>query len=229
MTGRGVPSLRRQQPRREPKRRFVIVCEGRNTEPEYFSALQALFANALIEFVIHPAAGTPMTIAGRTCEIAKQRKVARYRRGGSDSFEENDQIWAIFDRDDHPNFSEAVNRCEISGVRVARSNPCFELWLILHKVDFDGPDDRHAVQSRLRAHCPEYDPRQGKRVNCAALLGQINDAERRVERQLSARHAEGNAFGRPSTTVFQLTQEIRLAAEAYAPTPGSANPANRRR
>lgn len=31
-----VLGLRRRRPVREPKRRFILYCEGRNTEPAYF-------------------------------------------------------------------------------------------------------------------------------------------------------------------------------------------------
>ena len=52
----------------------------------------------------------------------------RGSRRSKDSFEENDQVWAVFDRDEHPRFDEAIALCDGHGVLVGRSNPCFELW-----------------------------------------------------------------------------------------------------
>ena len=88
----------------------------------------------LIEVI--PGAGVPRTVAQKAIEYARSHR-------SKDSFEENDQVWAVFDRDEHPNFGDAVVRCKESGIGVARSDPCFELWLILHKRDYDRPCDRH--------------------------------------------------------------------------------------
>jgi hypothetical protein len=211
---RHVPPLLRRRPAvREPKRRFTIVCEGRNTEPAYFEALRATLSDALITLVIEPAAGTPMTIARRSVELARQATRARRRGAKVDSFEENDEIWAIFDRDLHPQYAEAVGLCEAKQVGVARSNPCFELWLILHHADFDRPDDHHAVQDHLEKICADYNAAKGKRPDCGRFIHKVEEAERRAERQLARREAEGLSFGPPSTTVFKLTRAIRCAAE----------------
>ena len=116
-------SLRRRGPTREPKQRFTIICEGQNTEPAYFRALEATVRDALIQLIVEPAAGVPMTIAQRAVDLARQRRKDRRRRGGTDSYEENDAIWAVFDRDQHPHFDEAVGLCEAKGIGVARSKP----------------------------------------------------------------------------------------------------------
>jgi hypothetical protein len=173
---------------------------------------------------IIPAAGVPTTIAQRSVELARQTKAARRERRRVDSYEETDERGAVFDRDAHPGYDDAVKLCELHKIGVARSNPCFEVWLILHHTDFDRPDDRHLVQGHFQSLCPEYDAARGKRPDCVALLGKIEQAERRAERQLSARNAEGNPFGPPSTTVFELTRAIREAA-ALTRGPGSGSTA----
>jgi len=201
-----APLLRQRPADREPKRRFTIVCEGKNTEPAYFMALKVTVRDALVDLVVVPAAGVPMTIAQRSAELVRRAP------GRVDSFEEKDEVWAVFDRDEHPNFDEAVRLCEAKSVGVARSNPCFEIWLILHETDFHRPDGRHAVMAHLQSLCPEYDAAKGKRPDCLRLIARIEDAERRTERQLAARADEGSPYGPPSTTVFKLTRAIRHAA-----------------
>ena len=207
MARRPAQDLRRAKASREPRKRFVLFCEGRNTEPAYFKALRRLHPHAIID--IAREAGVPITLA--ELAVTECRRLRGVR--GRDSFEENDEVWAVFDRDDHPRHEEAVELCRRVGVRVARSNPCFEVWLILHKTDYDRPDGRHATQSRLRAICPEHDPDAGKTPDCGALLAGIQAAEARAERQLTRREGEGSPFGVPSTTVFLLTRAIREAAE----------------
>ena len=183
-----------------------MFCEGARTEPDYFTAIKRACANTLIAVEIVPAVGVPMTIAERAAEEAQTR---RRRRGKRDSFEEGDQIWAVFDRDAHPRFEEAVRLCEQHGVEVARSDPCFELWLILHERDYDRPCDRHEAQREFERLRPEYD--------CDALVRRVEQAERRAEAQLRRREQECTPCGNPSTTVFRLTRAIRGADECARP------------
>lgn len=152
-----------------------------------------------------------MTIATKAAAEAKPPGRKR------DSFEEHDQIWAVFDKDDHPRFDEAVRLCEEKRVGVARSNPCFEVWLILHRADYDRPDHRDDVQTHLRSLCPEYDPGKGKLTDCRRLLGNLNEALHRARVQLNRRLNEGAAFGPPSTTVVDLIEAIQDAARLSAP------------
>jgi hypothetical protein len=165
----------------------------------------------LIEWEIHGGAGVPYTIAEKAIEQAKSLGLTRHSRRRKDSYEENDQVWAVFDRDDHPRFEEAVANCETANVRVARSNPCIELWLILHERDFDRYEDRHDMQKILAELRPEYDPDRAKTPDCDDLVKRVDAAERRSKTQLRRRAEEDNPHGNPSTTVGQLTREIREA------------------
>ena len=213
MTRRRTPNLKRRPHKQEPKQRFIIYCEGQKTEPAYFAALKRFCANALIEVKTIAPAGVPFTLASAAADRAKSLR--RNRRGGSErnSFEENDQVWAVFDRDEHPRFDDAVDLCQRAAVGIARSNPCFEFWLILHEEDYDRPDDRHAVQAHLKRLRPEYDRDGTKTPDCADLIARVDAAEARAERQLARRVAERTPHGPPSTTVGLLTREIRQAAE----------------
>lgn len=204
--------LRRAAPTRSPKRKFVIYSEGKNTEPDYFRAVRRDLLGALVDLELIDAAGVPMTIAEKAC-----KRAAAMKRGGGrkSSFEERDQVWAVFDRDEHPKVAEALERCRVSDVGVAFSDPCFELWLILHFDDFDRPDDRHQVQTALAKLYAPYDPKGSKSSDFGDLIPNLRDAEERAERQLKRREAEGQPLMRPFTTVFGLTKKMREAHLAY--------------
>ncbi|MBF0324938.1 MAG: RloB domain-containing protein [Alphaproteobacteria bacterium] len=204
--GRQLPDLRRKPPSRDPKRVFILFCEGKNTEPAYFKALERHCDCVVLDIQVIRAAGTPLTIAERaSAEV-------RARHTDKGSFQLGDQIWAVFDRDDHPYFDQALKLCEKAKVGIARSTPCFEVWLILHYQDFHRPDGRHAVQRHLAALSPEYDAKSGKLPDCASLMKSLDVAERRAETQLQARETERTPFGPPSTTVHLLTRAIRRSA-----------------
>ena len=154
-----------------------------------------------------------MTIASKASKRSKSEGFGREKN----SFEFNDQIWAIFDRDEHPNFKDAVNDCEQNGIKVGRSNPCFELWLILHEQDFDSYQDCHQVQKKLGELRPEYDIRGAKAPDCKEMVTRVEIAEKRSKLQLEDRQKDGKPYGNPSTTIGLLTRAIREADELSSP------------
>ena len=117
--------------------------------------------------------GVPYTIAEKAIERAKALGLTPKSRRKKESYEKRDEVWAVFDRDDHPRFDEAVVKCEEQNVGVGRSNPCFELWLILHEQDYDKPNGRHAMQKALAKLRKEYDPDGSKTPNCDDLVKRV--------------------------------------------------------
>ncbi len=149
--------------------------------------------------------------------VAEKAKAEAESRKQKDSFEKGDRIWAVFDRDAHPRFEEAVALCKQHGVGVARSDPCFELWLILHERDYDKPCTRQEAQRELKRLRPEYDRDGAKTPDCADMARRVEEAEKRAEAQLRSRKEEGAPHDNPSTTVFRLTRAIRRADENARP------------
>lgn len=199
--------------KRPPKQKFVLISEGKNTEPEYFAAVKRHYSGALIDFIFLKGAGVPKKITETAMSESLKRGLSKGSRKKKDSYELNDQVWAVFDRDTHPEFNQPIQKCKGNGIGVAYSNPCFELWLILHFENFEKPDDHHAVQKHLETLCSDYDRKKSKTTDCGVLMDKLEDAEQRAEKQLKNRKKEGAPFGPPSTTVFELTRAIRDAAE----------------
>ena len=78
---RQSPKLGRDRQNREPKQRFILFCEGENTEPQYFNALKWIHTDALITVEIVPGVGVPMTIDEKVIERANLENLGRSRRG----------------------------------------------------------------------------------------------------------------------------------------------------
>ena len=211
MTKRRTGRIRRRGPKREPKVRFFLFCEGKNTEPAYFSAIEKIWTGALVSIESRRGVGVPITIAQKALEFAKSEGLARGSRRHRNLFEERDEVWAVFDRDEHERYEEAVNLCKDNGIGVARSNPCFEVWLILHEQDYDRPDDRHQAQRKLQQLRPEYDGAGAKVPDCEEMVTRVRQAEVRGQELLRRREDEMEPHGRPSTTVGDLTKAIRKA------------------
>ena len=179
---RKTPRLRRPKHSLEPKQRFVLFCEGVKTEVAYFEAVSRAYSSTLISVEARGGQGVPYTIAEKAIEQARVLGLTPHSRRRRDSYEQRDQVWAVFDRDDHPRFNEAVAYCESQNVGVGRSNPCFELWLILHEQDFDRHEHRHKMQKLLAGLRPEYDPDGAKTPDCDDMVKRVEAAAQRRRR-----------------------------------------------
>lgn len=192
--GRHLRGLSRRGPVRDPKIRLVIICEGENTEPQYLKDFARHVGNPLVEIEVVGGAGVPMTLVDRAIE-ARRRLLRR------DGYQNGDMVWAVFDRDEHPQVADARARAAANHVHVAYSNPCFELWLILHFEDFDAPDDRHQVQYKLAGIDRAYDAKASKIVDFNLLAQRFEAAVTRARRIRQRRIDEGDAWGAPYTDV----------------------------
>ena len=144
-------ALRRPRPYREPRARVLIVCEGSKTEPAYFHGLlhAKRLATTKIEVVGGQQAGG--THPKRLVEHAKHRHDEARREG-----DEYDEVWCVFDRDEHARIDEAFVQAKDNGFHIAFTNPSFELWYLLHYRWQGAEIDRRAVVRELKACHPSY-------------------------------------------------------------------------
>ena len=45
----------------------------------------------------------------------------------------SDEVWCMFDFDVHPQVPEAIELARRNEINMAASNPCVELWFLLHQ------------------------------------------------------------------------------------------------
>lgn len=193
----------RRQPFRDPKPTILVVCEGRVTEPEYFNALKKTCRNPRVSVEVVEGRGVPLSVV-RAAKTLKDHASARARREHDDNLS-YDSAWCVYDVDDHPHHHEAREMAEANSINLAISNPCFELWLLLHFRDAPGAIDRVALSSMLKGHDPEYD----KHILPENYMSSYETAFLRAKRIDEAACARGDSCCNPSTTVYKLAQEIR--------------------
>ena len=200
------PSARtHQRPQRlQAERRVVrIYCEGRVTEPDYVRIWGR--SNDAIQIDWGDCGMVPMTLVERAREDLKHNLRSKKRHGVS----EYDEAWCVFDMDSHPHVARAIFEARQSGINVAVSNPCFELWLVLHEEDCTRYVDRKQVQRCAK----DLSLLDGKSIPVTAgsvLVAKYEDAKQRAC-ALDAMH-EGNGSesgSNPSTEVWRLVDSIR--------------------
>lgn len=200
---RTFPSLKRRNANRVPYKTFYIFSEGSNTEPTYFEMVKKTRRDGLVRLCTAKGSGDPLNIARNAISCVRSRNKSK------NSFKKNDEVWAVFDRDDHEHWEAAISMCLNAGVKLGYSNPCFELWLILHYKDHDAPDDRYQIQRIANHVVPGYDHKGRKVADCSSLASFIQDAEIRAKKLCQRRVEEGLEKGPPSTSIWELTYSIR--------------------
>src|SRR6185295_17099142 len=127
----------RDLPRRrssdQPRRRILVLCEGKETEPRYLEALYAKLRPSRVQIVIEGYGEDPKALVERA--VARKREVEREARRRGDSEISPDEIWCVFDVDEHGRLADARQQARDNGIELAVSNPCFELWALLHFQD----------------------------------------------------------------------------------------------
>jgi len=196
--------LRRRPPRREPKRRILVLCEGGVTEAGYFKNLRSEHRNQLVDVEIDPQGGVPKTLVERAA--ARKKEAEREARSQRDDFLRYDEVWCVFDVDEHPHLPDAQQQARDNGIELAVSNPCFELWALLHFQDHSAFVERRRLRGMLKRHLPGYDkalPYERLRPGYTQAVQRATDLDRR-------REEAGVVGGNPSTGVYRLTEKIRL-------------------
>ncbi|WP_271007249.1 RloB family protein [Paucibacter sp. B51] len=200
-----TPSIVRRSAFASPKVELVVACEGKNTERRYLEDCKSEYGAGLVKLRFLPITGVPLTVVNAAIE-ERQRLIAQRNRS-KDSFDVF-RVWAVFDRDAHPNVDEALSLAEENKIDVAYSNPCFEIWPLLHLIDYGAQDGRHAVQARLREEMPNYDHDKGAIVDFQLIKDAFPTAYERARVHNSARVVEGAPRGCPSTTVGELVKKM---------------------
>ena len=147
--------------------------------------------------------GEPKALVQRAVE--KKRIAERDARTQKDANLRYDQVWCVFDVDEHRLLPEAGHQARDNAIEVAISNPCFELWALLHFRD----QHAHIERGPLHHECKQYMPGYEKQLPTARLYPLTDEALRRardLDQWQGTRDCDG---ANPSTGVYKLIEEIR--------------------
>jgi len=205
--GRANKSLQRRAGNKPVRATFRIYTEGTATEPEYIDLLRKLpeLARALsVEIAIESMGAQPMVLVDMAC--------ADKRRNNLDI----DQYWCVFDVESplpHPKLLEARAKAKANGVELAISNPCFELWLVLHHqylAKYLTTDEAVKLQLAL-------DGGTSKHIDPSKYSSLIDQAEANAARLRGKHLRDGTQFpnDNPSTTMDKLTRQLVEAARIH--------------
>lgn len=215
MFKRGPSTYRRGKPRFPLSgKAFLIVTEGRKTEPNYLKALRdRLQLNAAEVEVVHPDGTDPLTLTKKAIELRDARKAA-VKKGFSIAY---DEVWVIFDLEEPHHqrrklADQAMRMREAAGIQFAVSDPCFEFWLLLHGEYTTSPfAECNSIVRRLKKHWPDYLKGQPPP---RPFLEKLPIAVQNAQRCRDHHQACGGS-GNPSTKIDILVRNLNSATRGY--------------
>jgi hypothetical protein len=199
--------------------RYLIVCEGEKTEPNYFKWYKEEL-NRLKNALAHSktpqgfdvkALGDDFVIdgTGRNTKSLLEYTIEQRNRATVDY----DQVWCVFDRDSFPaqDFNEAIFSAAKHDIKVAHSNEAFELWYLLHYHYYDTGISRKQYQEMLTAvlNKPYQKNSETMYEDLQKSGGNQKEAINHAKTLLSTYDSQTDyADHNPSTTVHELVTTL---------------------
>ena len=166
---------------------FFVFCEG-ETEEQYIAYLRSKYRIPIV---------LDAKIAGNRIT---SKYIQNYKQGKP--VHEKDRDFLVYDID----VTQMLERLQkIPNTELIASNPCFELWLLLHFQEQKGELNTRACEAKLAGHAGNYKKGEINRK----LRKQLDDKQ---EKALN-RACKLKVYHNPSTLVQNLIKAIEKARE----------------
>lgn len=209
--------------------RYLIVCEGEKTEPNYFRWYQTQLqhlqnqrvqlkrrnADITVEEIVW---GDKIEIDGvgkNTISLVKETIEKRAR-----SHLTYTEVWCVFDRDSFSpqNYHLAIQLAQQNGIEVAYTNEAFELWYLLHYDYHDSALSRTQYQKKLSARLGK--PYQKNSTTMHEDLQQTGGDQQvaiNYAKRLLKKYGDRTDYAdhNPSTTVQLLVEALNKFLEDF--------------
>jgi hypothetical protein len=174
------------------RKRFLIVCEGEKTEPNYFNCFEV--PKCVIK--VKGVGANTLSLVRETIELKKK-----------DAY---DQTWCVFDRDSFPaqNFNNAILLAKRNGIKVAYSNEAFELWYLLHFNYITTALSRDRYGKMLTSSLGRKYEKNSEDMYFQ-LKDKMENAIENAKKLFSTYKPSNPEKDNPSTTVFELIEELK--------------------
>jgi hypothetical protein len=185
---------------RKERTTFLIICEGKVTERTYLSGYRERNSGLLI-ITPNSTVTDPENLV-----LFALSQISKY----DIDFDGGDQVWCVFDADNNndENIRKAKKLAE-EKVHICFSNPCFELWYLLHFRYHDQAISTSDLKAKLEELIKNYDKTKDY---FDLLLSKRDEAIKRTNRLNQKLISAGiellSKKSNPSTQVVNLVQEM---------------------
>lgn len=193
--------FQRRRPKVPPRPSLLVVCEGEKTEYRYFRNARRLQGIRLLKIEVEQNHSDPVSVV-RTAIRLKDEAADRARRFEDDN-ERFDEVWCAIDVDRHAKLDQALSLAAENSIGVAISNPCFELWILLHVCE----QSAELSAQQAKAACRKAIKGFTGTIPFAMFGDEYFQALTRAKK-LDRVHTGKQKPGNPCTRVYLLTEKL---------------------
>lgn len=199
----------------EVPNKYLIFCEGKQTEPLYFGGLKTCIeSNPIYKNTVH------VQVWGTGTETL--RVIYAAENFVSEKKIKNANIWCVYDKDSFPaaDFNSVAQyaahlNTQRSDVQyyVAWSNECIEYWFILHFEFYESNTTRKDYRKFLHKKFAElgwvrYEKNNSELFDILTKFGNPKRAIKWAQQRLDACAGKSDSNSVPATKVHLLIQEL---------------------
>ena len=209
MKNNNISRKDRLKSKRQAPANYLIVCEGKKTEPNYFNGLKKKinekYGNKVDVLIPNiEVKGTGMNTTSLVKYTQKTVNHANKVYG---------QGWVVFDKDDYNDeqFNLAIENCNYN---VAWSNPNFELWLLSHFKKVNRCISKDDVLQELskefqKKRLGDYAKNDEDIFNKVTSEGKLHTAIRNCEYMEELNKCRQASQRNPMTKVYKIVEGLK--------------------
>lgn len=196
-------NLNRQPKGFEFRAKILIVCEGQQTEKEYFEYLKRKYKLSTAEVKVKEDGGSsPNSVFKDALKLYKN------------SLEKNqvayDAVYCVYDQDEFSQHSDVRNKIrQQESFNLIFSNPCFEVWYLFH----DDKSTKPFAKKGKKTASQQVKSQANKLLNSTGsnyLEYLFNKTEEAIKN--AKRNAKQN-ISNPYTNVYELVEKMKEIGE----------------
>lgn len=201
---------------REPNpNSYLIVTEGKCTEPNYFEGLK--------QDILGKCGGKNIDIIAPIIQIDGRGRsttelIKETERLLKNARIEYQNVWVVFDKDEFKDFDEAIEEANRKDFKVAWSNESFEYWIFLHFKYSTAILSAKELENKLKnifkkdnINRGKYDKNISNIYELLAAKGSVDNAIENAKKGMSfhEKSRKKPSECNPGTTVYKLVEELR--------------------
>lgn len=205
---------------RQKSSNWLIVCEGKETECNYFTkAIQAINKNIEKEYKLR------VNIVGKGMNTVSLVKTVENLQNKIDEYKNTivpyGKIFVVFDKDSFSDelFDEAIQMCQLNGYIPLWSNQAFEYWFLLHFHYIEARMNRLEYSLKITEYFHErgfrykYQKNDKDIYNKLCKYGSLEEAIKNAKKIYSIHEHDRPSKSESCTTVYQFFDEVNKRIE----------------
>lgn len=184
---------------------FAIACEGGKKEPQYFKLFEHLSNRIKVDIIEDKVQDEELLHKFETKSAPKWVLDRAVKYIEQEGLIDEDELWFVMDIDrwETSQLIEIINYCKnYPNWNIALSNPCFEVWLYLHKNE--SLDRLESTSCKdLKKHVAGLDQGGYQALNYITLLKEASNNASKIDADSKSDLPEEN-----QTKIYRLIDSI---------------------